>query len=124
MTTEIVAFVWAHYYFATRRDTEFWKNIGQQKIEELPQDVQYVLSNFYPMPSKYLYFSPASMFNAVQWFSVIHAGKGYADVKNTLTKKQEDYGNYFKETHQSRVDMAKKVFPNQYQYLKDWYAKV
>jgi hypothetical protein len=64
------------------------------------------------------------MFNTVQWFSVIHAGKGYATVKNTLSEKQELYGKYFKEVHESRVGMAKNAFPNQYQYLKDWYAKV
>lgn len=124
MTTEIVAFVWAHYHFATRRDTEFWKNIGKQRIEDLPEDVQFVLSNFYPTPSRYVYFSPSSMFNTVQWFSVIHAGGGYTNIKNDLTDKQEIYGKYFKDMHQARIDLAKKVFPNQYQYLKDWYAKV
>jgi hypothetical protein len=64
------------------------------------------------------------MFNTTQWFSVIHASGGYSNVKNTLSDKQELYGKYFKDSHQSRVDLAKQIFPNQYQYLKEWYGKM
>ena len=121
MAIEILAFVWAHYHFSKRNDTAFWQEIRQQKIEDLLPDAQFVLSNFYPMPSKYLFFSPNSMFNAVQWFSVLHAGGAY-NVKNNLTPEQEAYGKLFVDTHKKRVELVKEVFPNQYEYLTKWYG--
>lgn len=120
MAMEILCFVWIHYHFSERNDTEFWKSIRSQKIENLPESVQYILGAFYPNPPRYMFFSPSSMFGAVQWFSVLHAGGAYKN-KYELTPKQEQYAKYFIDTHAARVKMAKEIFPNQYQYLKEWY---
>lgn len=123
MAIEILTFVWVHYHFSSRNDTPFWQSIRKQKIEDLPKDVQFILNGFYPTPGRFVFFSPASMFNIVQWFSVLHAGGAYKNTSYPLTPKQEAYAKYFIDTHQYRVDQAKKLFPNQYQYLKEWYNK-
>ena len=120
MAMEILCFVWAHYYFCTKDNTEYWKHIRTLKIDDLPQDVQYVLSAFYPHPPRYMFFGQGSMFCAVQWFSVLHAGGAYKN-KYELTPRQEQYARYFIANQQNRVDLAKEIFPNQYDYLKEWY---
>ena len=121
MAMEILAFVWAHYHFCNKDDTPYWQNIRQQRIEDLPKDVQYMLSAYYPNPPRYMFFSPSSMFNAIQWFSVLNAGGAYKNHISTLTEKQKIYGKYFTDVQQFRIDSAKKIFPNQYEYLKEWY---
>lgn len=121
MAMEIVTFVWAHYYFSSKDDTPFWKSIRQQSISDLPKDMQYILGAFYPTPPKFMFFSPGSMFNAVQWFSVLHAGNAYKDVP-ALSKAYETYGKCFIELQNFRVEQAIRIFPNQYQYLKEWYG--
>jgi len=124
MSIEILAFVWSHYFFSTKNDTDFWKNIRKQKIEDLPQEAQKILSFFLPMPNRFLYISPNSMFNVVQWFSMLNAGGVYKNQKNQLSEKQQQYAEYFLSVHTHRVEHAKKIFPNQYEYLSNWYGKV
>lgn len=120
MAMEILTFVWVHYYFSNRNDTPYWQHIRSQKLDDLPEDCKFILSAFYPNPPRYLFFSPASMFNAVQWFSVLHAGGAYKDLP-PLTPEQENYGKYFVDVQSYRVEQAKKLFQNQHTYLKNWY---
>ena len=121
MAMEILTFVWVHYHFSSRNDTPFWQHIRSQKIEQLPKDVQFILNSFYPTPGRFMFFSPASMFNTVQWFSVLHAGGAYKDTTYPLTENQEKYAKFFLDTQSRRVELAKELFPNQYEYLKEWY---
>lgn len=121
MTDEILAFVWAHYYFSSRDDTPYWKEIRSQKMEDLPQNVRMILEQFLPRPKRFLFLNPHSMFNIVQWFSMLHAGGAYKDVKSDLTPKQEKYIEYFIKQFEARNSLAKDMFKNQYQYLKEWY---
>jgi hypothetical protein len=119
-----LAFVWSHYFFSTKNDTDFWKNIRKQKIEDLPQEAQNILKFFLPMPNRFLYISPNSMFNVVQWFSMLNAGGAYKNQKSKLSEKQKQYAEYFLSVHKHRVEHAEKIFPNQYEYLSKWYAEV
>lgn len=124
MVTEILAFVWAHYHFSSRNDTAFWKSIRNQKIENLPEDAQRILTQHYPVPNRQLFSSPNSMFNKIHWFSVLHAAEAYNGLNIKLSNNQEKYAKYFLDTQTARIELAKKMFPNQYQYLKEWYSKV
>jgi hypothetical protein len=121
MAMEILAFVWIHYHFSEKDDTLFWKDIRNQKISMLPKDVQFILSHFYPLPKRFLFFSQGSMFNIVQWFSVLHAGGAYKNASIPLDEKRQKYAEYFIDAQQKRIDMAKELFPSQYDYLKEWY---
>lgn len=121
MSIEILTFVWGHYHFSTRNDTPFWQNIRKQKISDMPEHVQYILSNFYPTPRPHLFFSPNSMFNVVQWFSMLHAGGAYKGHPNKLSKKQTQYAEYFLKSQDARVELARNMFSKQYDYLKEWY---
>lgn len=123
MAMEILTFVWAHYHYSEKDDTPFWKNIREQKLADLPKDVQFILSHYAPKPGRFMFFTPGSMFNIVQWFSVLHAGGAYKDTNIPLTEIEEKYAKYFLETQTHRVNLAKELFPNQYTYLKDWYNK-
>lgn len=122
MSIEILTFVWSHYYFSSRSDTEYWQHIRSMKIENLPKDAQYILNNFYPNPPNFLFFSPASMFNCVQWFSVLHAGGAYKGLEYNIDPTIEKYYEYFLDSSTYRVEKAKKLFPNHYEYLNEWYS--
>ena len=122
MSMEILTFVWSHYHFSTKDDTPFWQYIRSQKIEDLPKDAQWILSHFYPVPGNFLFFSRTSMFNIIQWFSMLHAGGAYKDIKTELTPAQESYGKYFIEVQNSRIEAAKKLFKNHHEYLTEWYG--
>ena len=121
MNMEILAFVWAHYHFSKRSDTPFWQSIRQQDIKDLPEDVQFILGHFYPRPGRFLYFSKSSMFNIVQWFSVLHAGGAYNNLEKIDRPNENEYAEYFIDVQNYRVEQAKKRFPNHYAYLDQWY---
>lgn len=123
MSMEILGFVWAHYHFSSKNNTPYWQAIRNQKLAELPDDVQKIIAAYYPEPNRFLYFSPSSMFNIVQWFSVLHAGGAYTGTTSKLTTKQKEYMEYYLKVQQYRVDTAKEMFPKQYDYLKEWYNK-
>jgi len=124
MATEILAFVWCHYHFSTKNDTPFWQDVRKGKITDLPEDAQWILSHFYPRPGRFLYFSRNSMFNIVQWFSMLHAGGAYKDYAPPERAKEKEYAEYFINVQNTRVAEAKKLFKNHYQYLKEWYDRI
>jgi tryptophan halogenase len=121
MSMEILAFVWAHYHFSTKADTPFWQEIRQQKIEDLPEDVKKILSFYYPIPGRFLFLKPSSMFNNVQWFSMLHAGGAYKDIEIPRRPYETEYIKYFIDVQNYRVEQAKLNFKNHYRYLDDWY---
>ena len=63
------------------------------------------------------------MFCVTQWFSMLHAGGAYEGVESKLSDKQKEYSEYFLNSHTARVELAEKVFPNHYDYLKEWYNR-
>lgn len=121
MSEEILAFVWAHYHFSTKDDTDYWKSIRSQTINELPETAREILSLFLPVPKRFLTIAPNSMFNVVQWFTVLHAGGAYKGIDSYLTDKQQKYAEYFLESHTKRLDIAEELFDNHYDFLTDWY---
>lgn len=123
MSNEILAFVWAHYHWSSRNDTKYWKKIREQKIEDLPKLAQEILNCYLPKPGRFFNLSPYSMFNVVQWFSVLHAGGAYKDIDSNLTDKEKRYAEYFRDATTARIKLAEKLFDNHYHYLTEWYSK-
>ena len=123
MSLEILTFVWAHYYFSSRNDTQYWKDIREMKIDDLPALSKEILNMFLPVPKRFLNLTPNSMFNIIQWFSVLHAGGAYKGVESYLTEEQKIYAEYFLECHNKRLELAEKLFKNQHDYLTEWYEK-
>lgn len=123
MSSEILAFVWAHYHFASKNDTEYWKQVKNQKISDLPKLSKEILDLFLPAPKRFLTIAPNSMFNVVQWFTVLHAGGAYKNIRSALTEKQQKYAEYYLECHNKRLDLAEEMFDNHYDYLTEWYNK-
>ena len=103
MSLEIFTFVWAHYHYSSKSDTPYWQEIRKQKLENMPEFVKQILGEYLPRPKKFLLMTDTSMFNIVQWFSMLHAGGAYKDIKSNLTEKQKKYAEYFIESNNKRL---------------------
>lgn len=121
MGIEILAFVWAHYHFSTKDDTPYWKEIRQQKLSDLPAEARNIIEQFLPIPKRFMLLGPNSMFNIVQWFSMLHAGGAFKGATSQLTDREEKYAEYFVKSLEARVSLAEEMFENQHQYLTRWY---
>lgn len=119
---EIVAFVWAHYYFSTKKDTQFWHDVHQYTPDQLPEKVSRIIEKFIPSPNRDFYVNPTSSFHVGHWFSVLHAGGVYKDHKKMLHGDVEKYAEYFIKNQTHRVDLIQEMFPNHYEFLKQWYS--
>jgi tryptophan halogenase len=120
---EIVAFIWIHYHFSTKKDTPFWRDIHRQGAEEIPQQVLEVVNQFVPSPSRNFFVHPESNFHVGHWFSVLHAGDVYKNHPEILKDDIKKYAEYFVENNKFRVDRVIDIFPNHYEFLKTWYEK-
>jgi len=121
ITTEILAFVWAHYKFSTRQDTDFWKAVHDLKVDDLPEKSKEILNELLNGQSPNYNISPKSMFCIPQWFSMLHAGNAYKDNVLELTSDEETYGKYFVSVQKERVRLAKEFLKNHYEFLKEFY---
>jgi len=121
MNIEILAFVFAHYYFSNKDDTPYWKAVRKKSLEDLPADAKMMINQYYPDLKPFIFFSQQSMFSSVQWWSMLHAGGAYSNYKSKLTQEEKNYLEYFVETQKTKTEQAKKTFPNHYEYLKGWY---
>lgn len=119
---EIVAFVWAHYYYSTKKDTQFWQDVHKYSPDQLPKKVSDIVGKFVPSPNREFYVNPTSSFHVGHWFSVLHAGGVYKDHKKMLYGEVEKYAEYFIQNQSHRVDLVSDMFPNHYDFLKDWYS--
>jgi hypothetical protein len=123
MCNEILAFIWIHYYYATKDDTDYWKEAKAKRMDDLPPLAKEIISLFLPIPQRFINIAPNSMFNIVQWFTVLHSGGAYKDVQSHLTDKQKQYAEFFLECHNKRLDLVEDMFDNHYDYLTDWYSE-
>ena len=122
MFWEIVAFVWIHYHFSTKKDTPFWASIHQQTEEMVPPKVLEYVKKFVPSPNREFFHHPTSSFHVGHWFSVLNAGGVYKNHRPTIYGDVEKYAEYFIKNQSHRVELIKEMFPNHYQFLKDWYS--
>ena len=120
MINEIVVFVWAHYHYSTRSDTDFWESIRSQT--DIPTQFTEVLSKFLPVPHTDIFLDKTSSFHIGHWFSVLHAANLYDAVTTTIEPDTEEYIKYFIKNHDHRVELVKEMFPNHYEFLKKWYS--
>lgn len=123
MFWEIVAFVWAHYHFSTKRDTKFWDDIHRQTQDMIPKKVSDIVEKFAPTPHRDFYINPTSSFHVGHWFSVLNAGDVYKNHPSRLSGDLEKYAEYFIKNNQYRVNLVKEMFPNHYDFLKQWYEE-
>ena len=121
MFWEIVAFVWAHYHFSTKDDTPFWNLIHQQTKDAIPEKVIHFVEKFVPTPHRDFFLHPTSSFHIGHWFSVLSAGNVYNKHKPALYGDIEKYAEYFIKNQTYRTDTVLEMFPNHYEFLKDWY---
>lgn len=121
MFWEIVAFVWAHYHFSTKKDTDFWRDIHQQIPDNVPEKVKEIVGRFIPTLHRSFFMHPESSFHVGHWFSVLHAAGIYQGHPQTIGGDLEKYAEYYIKNNTSRVNFVKEMFPNHYEFLKEWY---
>jgi len=123
MFWEIIAFVWSHYQFSTKKDTPFWKDVHKENLDLLPPKVSAIINKFLPEPHRDFLISPLSSFHTGQWFSVLNAGDVYKNNKQTLFGDIEKYAEFFIKNQSYRTELIKEMFPNHYEFLKEWYNR-
>jgi hypothetical protein len=123
MFWEIVAFIWCHYKFSTKKDTKFWQDVHVPELEDLPQQVQNILKNFIPEMHRECFLTAVSIFHVGQWFSVLNAGGVFDNQPKTISGDIEKYAEFFIKNQDYRVELIKEMFPNHYEFLKEWYAE-
>lgn len=122
MFWEIVAFVWIHYHFSTKKDTPFWSEIHSQTEDMVPKKVLDYVAKFVPSPNRDFYHHPTSSFHVGHWFSVLNAGDVYKNHRPNIYGDVEKYAEYFTKNQTHRVELIKEMFPNHYDFLKEWYG--
>ncbi len=123
MFWEIVAFVWIHYRFSSKNNTPFWNSIHSQQEKDVPQKVSDYVKKFIPSPNRDFFHHPSSSFHVGHWFSVLNAGGVYDNHNKNIFGDVEKYAEYFINNQSQRVQLVKEMFPNHYEFLKDWYGK-
>jgi len=121
MSSEIHAFVWAHYYFSTKDDTNFWKQFRNLSKADIPDSISDIINMMLPFPKGNFYLTPESMFHQGHWFSVLHAGNRYKNTRQVKNPEEAKYLQYFIDLVESKVNVAEKRFDNHYEFLKKWY---
>ena len=131
--TEIVNFIFLHFYASTRNDTEFWKDASLRKI---PDTCREIFDAFKKGPMnqsdfrkiimkkvphfKYLDPSPP-MFSSGHWFQLLYSSGWWKDLEYKYSEDTLRYGKYVMEGHTHKLDDIMKFFPNHYDYLTEWY---
>jgi 2-polyprenyl-6-methoxyphenol hydroxylase-like FAD-dependent oxidoreductase len=119
---EIVAFVWAHYHFSKKTDTDFWRTIHRQSPDTIPQIVLDIVAQYAPNLSRKFFLNPDSNFHVGHWFQVLHAAGVYDQKEEFLKDDVMKYAEYFIKNNTYRVEQIKEYFPNHYEFLKEWYG--
>ena len=122
MFWEIVAFIWSHYQFSTKRDTPFWQDVHKESFDLLPEKVSAIINKFLPTPHRDFVITPLSSFHTGQWFSMLNAGGVYDKHEKFLGGDLEKYAEFFIKNQAYRTELVKEMFPNHYDFLSEWYS--
>jgi len=118
---EFFTFVWSHYYFSTKNDTEYWKDIRKLTIDDLPENIKLHLLDYYPLCTDFLFTDLNKHFSSTQWFSVINSADAYKGSSTSLTKEEQEYCKYSLRLQENKYKIAKEFCMNHYEYLQQWY---
>lgn len=123
MFWEIVAFIWCHYKFSTKSDSNFWNKVRDTSIDDLPIKVKSIIQKFIPEMHRDFIITPLSSFHIGQWFSVLNAGGVYKDKQFNLPADKAKYAEFFIKNQTFRTELIKEMFPNHWEYLDAWYKE-
>ena len=119
LVREIIDFVFLHYHFASKNDTPFWQAVHNIDI---PTSAAGVLNRFVPNPTNKLNENGLyTMFHAGQWFQLLYGLGAYDNVNYEVKKEILDYGKMVWDKYNFITDQQLELFPNHYQFLKEWY---
>jgi hypothetical protein len=118
---EFFTFVWSHYYFSTKNDTEYWKDIRKLKVGDLPENIKLHLLDYYPLCTEFVFTDLNRHFSATQWFSVVNSVDTYKGSSTSLTNEEQEYCKYSLRLQENKYKIAKEFCMNHYEYLQQWY---
>jgi tryptophan halogenase len=121
LVQEIIDFIFCHYHFASKDDTPFWRAVHRISI---PMSAKNIVNKFIPVPPSNLWEKPFyTMFHSGHWFELLYAFgaydnfTGHKQASESVTK----YGKMVWDMYNTRTDTELDIFPNHYEYLKEFY---
>jgi tryptophan 6-halogenase len=131
---ELLNFIYMHYKMSTKNDTLFWKEIKEKSIPDqvLPMHnavidgplsqlefhniVMKDRPRFRTLPSE-------PMFHAGHWWQLLKGCGKYEHLNSERTYSDNftKYSKLMMNIHSSRIDGVLDIFPNHYDYLREWY---
>ena len=129
---ELINFIYMHYKMSTKNDTLFWKEIKEKSIPDqvLPMHnavidgplsqlefhniVMKDRPRFRTLPSE-------PMFHTGHWWQLLKGCGKYEHLNRTYSDNFIKYSNLMLNVHSSRTDSVLDIFPNHYDYLREWY---
>ena len=123
-----------HYKMATKNDTLFWKEIREKPIPDkiLPMynavidgPMSLPVFNDIMMKDRPIFraWPPTNQFGIHHWWQLLKGCGRYENVKRPYSDDFIKYSKMVLDVHSSRTDGILNIFPNHYDYLKEWYEK-
>ena len=131
---EILNFIYMHYKMSTKNDTLFWKEIREKPIPDkiLPMydavidgPMSLPVFNDIMMKDRPIFraWPPTNQFGIHHWWQLLKGCGRYENVKRPYSDDFIKYSKMVLDVHSSRTDGILNIFPNHYDYLKEWYEK-
>jgi len=122
MFYEIRDFIFAHYKFANRKDTQFWRDVTEK---ELPDTAKQRLDKFVPAPKDSMFIPGiTSMFHTGQWFEMLYGSDFYGKNLAFLSDDYLKYAESYVDIETYRIDRILRDLDNHYDYLSKWYKNL
>ena len=122
MYYEIRDFIFTHYKFASRKDTQFWRDVTSK---ELPDTAKQRLDRFVPGPKDSMFIPGiTSMFHTGQWFEMLYGSDFYGKSLAFLSDDYIKYAESYIDTENYRIERMMRDLDNHYDYLTKWYKNI
>ena len=119
MYYEIRDFIFTHYKFASRKDTQFWRDVTSK---ELPDTCKKRLEMFVPGPKDSMFLPGiTSMFHTGQWFEMLYGSDFYDKSISFMSNDYLKYSESYVDSENYRIERAMRDLDNHYDYLTKWY---
>ena len=117
---------------STKNDTLFWKEIKEKPIPDMVK-LMYDIVIREPISHQaftniimkdrpiFRFAPPTNQFGVHHWWQLLKGCGRYENVKRPYSDDFIKYSKMVLDVHSSRIDGILNVFPNHYDYLKEWY---
>jgi tryptophan halogenase len=126
---EIISFIYLHYRASSKNDTLFWQDMHNKPM---PDKIQKIYDGIVNRPlsqnelRKLLSYdrtnsSINTQFSSGHWWQLLRACGWYENVDITYSESFKKISKMLMDSYEHRLDRTIEIFPNHYDYLKEWY---